>query len=347
MQPYLTYRGVEVINAARTVAYLRQFVPMNVTVPSSFAACSALSGTFGSPYGDPAPWYDASRPESANFYGVVLDTLDSPSPLMRNTKALANGGQSVGQQVVKGRTLQASGAMYAASEQAMDYGQRWLAAALRGNCEDQCGLNTVCLLPACPDAGLPSRWRRLYRSGLIDGPTVAPITDQNACVVRTIAFQMASEEGYLFAEPVTIMNQALPANATECGTLSTTQWIGDSTTRLTVVAGGPLYVQNLSVSLAPLRSNETCPSPTPPILSFTVSRIPPGHRLVIDGAQRTVQVIENSSESIAGGLDAIGTGGKPLGWMDIGPCARACVCVTATQVNSNTTVKLEQIDREI
>lgn len=346
-QPYVVYRNIEVANAARTLAYLKQFAPINVTVPYGTTSCPAISGTFGSPYSDPAPWYDASRPESANFYGVILDTLDSPPVLMRNAKALANGGQSLGQQVIKGRTVQASGAMYAASEQAMDYGQRWLAEALRGSCDDFCGLSTLCVLPACPDTGLPTRWRRLYNAGLIDGPTVASVAGTNGCVLRTVAFQMGAEGGYLFAEPVTILSQPLVANVTLCGTLSTTQWLGDSTARLTIVAGGPLFVQNLSVSLAPLRSNESCPSPTPPVLTYTVSQIPPGHRLVIDGAKRSVQVIENSSDSVVGGMDVVGTGGKPLGWMDIGACARACVCVKATQVNATTTVKLEQLDREL
>jgi hypothetical protein len=347
MQGYLVLDNVEITNSARTLAYLSQFMPVQVMTPTSCVPCSALAGTFGSPYSDPAPWYDASRPESAFFYGVLLDSLESASPLTRSTKQLASGGQSIGQTTVKGRIVQASGAMYAASEQAMDYGVRWLGAALKGQCEDVCGLSTLCLLPACPDPGLPTRWRRLYDAGLIDGPVVAPIAGMNGCILRSVSWQIAASKGYLFAEPVTVLNQALVANVNACGIISTTQWLGDSTTRLTVTAGGPSFVQNLSVSLAPLRSNESCPSPTPPVLSFTVSQIPPGTKLSIDGARRRVEVVELASGLVVGGLNVIGTGGTPMGWMDIGPCARACVCAKATTVNSNTTVKLEQIDREI
>lgn len=347
MQPFLVWDGVEIANAARTLSYLDQFMPLQVDTPTSCVPCSALAGTFGSPYSDPAPWYDASRPESAEFYGVLLDSLESASPLTRSTKQLAGGGQSIGQIIVKGRTVQASGAMYAATEQAMDYGVRWLGAALKGQCEDFCGLSTLCLLPACPDTGLPTRWRRLYDAGLIDGPVVAPIAGMNSCILRSVSFQIAAQKGYLYAEPVTVLNQALVANVAACGVISTTQWLGDSTTRLSVTAGGPLFVQNLSVSMAPLRSNESCPSPSSPVLSFTVGQIPPGTKLLIDGARRRVEVVELASGLVVGGMNVIGTGGAPLGWMDIGPCARACICVKATVVNPSTTVKVEQIDREI
>jgi hypothetical protein len=236
MQPYIVLDNVEIANAARTLSYLGQFMPVQVQTSGLCTPCSALAGTFGSPYSDPAPWYDASRPESAEFYGVLLDSLESASPLARSTKQLASGGQSIGQILVRGRTVQASGAMYAATEQAMDYGVRWLGEALKGSCEDICGLSTLCLLPACPDTGLPTRWRRLYDAGLIDGPVVAPIAGMNSCILRTVSFQLAASQGYLYAEPVVVLNQHLTANVTACGIVSTPAVRSISTASMSALA---------------------------------------------------------------------------------------------------------------
>lgn len=345
---YLVVNNTEVANSARTLAYLRSFLPMQVQARSDpNCSCAVLGSTWGSPYSDPAPWYDSSRPESANFYGVLLDSIVIPPILTRPTKLRANGGQSLGLLVPKGRTVQCSGAMYGASEMSLEWGTRWLAKALSGDCEDPCGLSEACLLPACPDVGQPARWRHLYGAGLIDGPTVATVAGSNGCIFRTVAFQIGAEAPYLFADPVTLLNQPLLANTNTCGLASTTQWIGDSTTRITLTTGGPNWVTNLQVSAAPLRANETCPSPSSAEISFTIAQLPPGANLVIDGTTRTVQVTENSSGLQIGGLDVISTGGVPLPWIDIGPCARACICVRASTVNASTKILIESIDREI
>ncbi|MFN2592956.1 MAG: hypothetical protein ABR532_09020 [Candidatus Dormibacteria bacterium] len=339
--------NIEVANGARTLAYLRQFLPIQVQSRSdSNCSCSAISGTFGSPYSDPASWYDSSHPESQFFYGLLLDSLVAPPVQTRAAKQRANGGQSLGQMVPKGQTLQASGAMYGASEMALEYGTRWLNAVLRPTRNSYCGLASACVLPACPDTGLSPRWRHLHRAGLLDGPTVAGISGIGDCLVRTVAFQIGSQSPYLFADPVTLASQHLAANTTVCGTASTTQWIGDATTRITITTGGPNWVTGLQVSGSPLRSNESCPSPSSPEVSFTVASLPPGTTLVIDGQTRTVEV-RDAAGLVVGGLDMISTGGVPLSWIDIGQCARACVCVRATAVNTGTTVLIEQIDREL
>lgn len=345
---YLVLDNVEVANSARTMAYLRSFMPMQVQARSDpNCSCPAITSAFGSPYSDPAPWYDASRPESANFYGLLLDSIVIPPILTRPAKPRANGGQSLGLLVPKGRTMQCSGAMYGASEMSLEWGTRWLAKVLSGDCEDPCGLSEACLLPACPDVGQPARWRHLFGAGLIDGPTVATVAGSNGCIFRTVAFQLGAEAPYLFADPVTLLNQPLLANTNTCGLASTTQWIGDSTTRITLTSGGPGYVTGLQVSAAPLRSNETCPSPSSAEISFTIAQVPPGAKLVIDGTTRTVQVLEVNSGLQIGGLDVISTGGVPMSWIDIGPCARACICIRAATVNSNTKILIEQIDREL
>lgn len=348
MVPYLVFGGREIANSARTLAYLRSFMPMQVQARSDpNCSCPAITGTYGSPYSDSAAWYDASRPESGLFYGLLLDSLVIPPAMSRPAKARASGGQSLGRLVVRGRTIQASGAMYGASEMALEYGTRWLAAALKGDCDDPCGLSSACLLPACPDTGQPARWRHLYGAGLIDGPTVSTISGSNGCIFRTVAFQIGAETGYLFADPVTLVNQNLPASTTICGKASTTQWIGDATTRITITTGGPRYVQGVSISASPLRSNETCPSSSAPVVSFTIAQIPPGTTLVIDGTTRTVEVREVASGLLVGGLDVVATGGVPMDWIDIGQCANACICVSATTVNANSKILIEKIDREI
>lgn len=348
MVPYLVLNNLEIANAARTYAYLKRFLPTKVWVaPDACTTCWAINGTYGSPASDGAPWYDAARASSAFFYGLVLDSIVIPPALSRSAKALANGGQTLGRLITKGRIVQASGAMFGANESALEYGGHWLAKALAGDCGDPCGLSDLCLLPACPELNATIRWRHLPQSGLIDGPTIAVPDGIDGTLMRTVAFQIGSQGGYLFADPTTLLSRGLPAATMVCGTASTTQWLGDATVRITVVAGGPSFVTGLSISASPLRSNESCPSPSPPEVSFTVPSIPPGSKLVIDGSTRTVQVIEVASGNIIGGLDVLNTGGNPLDWVDIGQCARACVCIRATTVNAGTTVLIEQLDRDL
>lgn len=348
MVPYLAYGNMEIANAARTYAYLKRFLPTKVWVAGdSCTTCPALGGPFSSPASDNASWYDSSRQSSGFFYGLVLDSIVLPPVLSRSAKPLANGGQSLGRMTVKGRTVQVSGAMFGATESALEYGAHWLAKALAGDCADPCGLSDLCLLPACPEANQTVRWRHLPLSGLIDGPTISIVDGIDGTLMRTVAFQLGSQAGYLFADPTTLLSRGLPAATTVCGIASTTQWIGDATTRITVVAGGPSFVTGLSISAAPLRSNESCPSPSAPVVSFTVPQLAPGSQLVIDGAKRSALVTEVSSGDIIGGLDVINTGGIPLDWIDVGQCARVCICLRATTVNPGTTVLVEQLDRDL
>jgi hypothetical protein len=343
MQPYLVFQNREIASGPRTLAYLRNAGVGNVDVSGQ---CSAISGSFYSPSSDPAPWYTSSRTDSAAFLGLYLDKIEIAPRYSRSTKQFARGGQSLGRLIVKGASIVASGAMYGRSEAGMEYGSAWLARALAGNCADPCELGTLCLLPACPDSG-PALWRRMFGCGLVDGPLISPVSGANGCIVRSVSFTLGSESGYLFADPVTLLSQGLPVATTVCGIASTTQWIGDSTIRITIGTGGPGWVKGVSISAAPLRSNETCPSPSAPEVSFTVAQIPPGTNLVIDGSRRSVEVRENASGRLVGGMDVIATGGTPLEWIDIGPCARACICVRAAAVNAGTTVKIESIDREL
>jgi len=343
MQSYLVLNNTEIASGPRTLAYLQGAGVGNVNLNG---LCPDINtGPFVSPVSDPAPWYTSDRVDSGSFLGLYLDKIEVAPRYSRPSKQNAQGGQSLGRLVVKGASIAASGAMYASSEAGMAYGGTWLARALAGDCEDPCDLGTLCLLPACPDSG-PALWRRMYGCGLVDGPLVSQISNMNGCWVRTVSFTLGAESGYLFADPVTLYSGSLPAGVARCGVASTEQWIGDATTRITITAGGPNYVTGIAISAAPARPVDTCPSPFAPTTTIQISAIPPGTVLTIDGTTRSIEVREVSSGNIVGGLDAL-AGSAPLDWIDLGECARACICVEAVAVNPSTTLLIESINREV
>jgi hypothetical protein len=342
MQPWLMYDNVEVANGNRTLAYIRNAgIGSLAASPAEACDCSALGSGFVSPAADPAPWYVAGQPASAAFLGCYFDNLELAPSFQRSAAQLATGGQILGRLTSKGAALQVSGALYAANEAGMAYGQAWLARVL--GCAPQCGLATTCLLPSCPDLG--GGYRRLVRSGVTDGPTFASIQDIPRSLARTVTFQIGSNSGYWFSDPVTLLDEALPAGSAVCALATTEEWIGDATTRITIVAGGSADVTGVAISAAHANTGDPCPSPFTPYVSLAIPTIPTGSKLVIDGMTRTIQVLQESTGIVQGGLGVLG-GSQPLRWIDLATCDRQCICVEAAAVNSNTTITIEQIDRE-
>lgn len=84
-----------------------------------------------------------------------------------------------------------------------------------------------------------------------------------------------------------------------------------------------------------------------PCAEFTIDDLAPGHELIIDGSERTVEVREQLSGRVVGGLDVITPAEGLFQFIDIGACAEVCICLTANgETNANTKVSIEQWNRE-
>lgn len=347
---WLRYNNEEISNINRTTAYIRNGLANDprVWVNQDNCDCAAIDeGPYVTPLDDAAPWYVAGRPESGDFLGLILEEIEVSGPWARTVTARGLGGNSLGTQVLRGRTLGFRGSLFAATPQAMDYGKRWLSEVLRSGC-DGCGIGDLCFLPACPEgvADFDPFFRTIKRAGLIDGPTEVQLP--SPCdLISGVAFQMASEIGYYYADPEVCMEDQV-VTAEHCCLVTTDEWIGDATVKIRIQAGGPNRVENLHITMTPTRDS-TCPAPEgiTPCMDVLAS-FPAGSELVIDGTERIVEVRQQSSGRVIGGYDALTFDGV-FGWPDMGSCTSACVCVDATDatVNANTTVvSIEKFDRE-
>lgn len=155
--------GQEIVNDARTMAYLEAgYGPTSLRV-SGGCACPRIreliecnSDPYASPSSDPAPWYDASVPESADFAGFLTTDFEGlGSTYTRTSTDKITGGAVLGRLRPQPRTLTWKGLLFGRSDSAVQFGLRWLTANLRGtNCA--CGGEDLDILVSCPETVVPA-----------------------------------------------------------------------------------------------------------------------------------------------------------------------------------------------
>lgn len=110
--------------------------------------------SYYTPKTDPAPWYDASIPESEDFLGLYFQQITGlDSNLQRKPEPTLSGwgGATLNPLRSPGRTLGFQALMFGANEMGLEYGMRWLTEALRNTC-DQCGGCSAVIRTCCPTA---------------------------------------------------------------------------------------------------------------------------------------------------------------------------------------------------
>lgn len=169
--------GNEVINAARTLAYIRNFgLPITISedcwcpeLNDLLGDCPAPTGsTFGTPgymypssnptldssvKSDPAPWYDSSIPESGDFLGFLPTDFEGlGSTYQRNTFQTINGGSILGKLRAGERTLLWKGWLFGRTCCAVEYGMQWLTSILSNasGC-DGCEGAELDIMLCCPE----------------------------------------------------------------------------------------------------------------------------------------------------------------------------------------------------
>lgn len=192
------FAGTETANQARVLAYLDGGGRSVVTPGCVCISPGAIGDTpYLSPAVDPAPWYDPDEPESGQFAGVWIESIEglSDSPYERSVTQRLGPGSVVSQGRRASKTLTFTAWLFAADCCAAEYGLRWLTAALFASCT-QCAGDDLCFLSCCPqqtapDApgavegpdgrwwDTPSRIRTLTSASLLSGPTV--VTRAGGC----------------------------------------------------------------------------------------------------------------------------------------------------------------------
>lgn len=166
MDSYMSLCGNEIINKARTHAYIR-----NGIFPNGFnfkcPGCDGLdqilpcigdeppAGGYQLPELDTAPWYDDLVPESRNFAGLYVLSVTMTGPYGRTVTDNIGEGSTLGRLRKKGRNIVVTGWLVGKTCCATQYGLEWLTAALGGDdCGGgDCGGCDLNFLTCCPTIG--------------------------------------------------------------------------------------------------------------------------------------------------------------------------------------------------
>ena len=157
---YLCLDGTEILNAARTRAYMAELVP-GLSMPRDWW-CENCDETlhlslgdkpYATPLADTAPWVDSDNPDTWSFAGLFpleVTGLSDDTRTATVTEIVGNGGFVAGQRKAT-REIRVSALAMGADEAAVEAGLSWLRQALDGNCEPGCGANGMLqFLSACP-----------------------------------------------------------------------------------------------------------------------------------------------------------------------------------------------------
>lgn len=298
---------------------------------------TADTGPYVDPATDAAPWYDAARPESADFLGMIVDVSLLPV-VKRSVTQRVGGGGSVGSASFSPRLVQVQGVMYAASSAAMAYGERWLARVLTGS--SGCGDDVLTVLPACaPDEveDDDGYLRQLVGVGIVDGPLHSPVDVGVAeCTAQLVSFQLVSGDPYLRSTTAVRAATPLSAVAAECVTITAPALAADAALLLTIRSG---VSEMTGVVVSAEIDGETT--------SFEIVDMPALSTLVIDAGRRFVTLTDSSGAAI-GGLDVVDFDGI-FPWMVAAPGQSMEVCIDATAGTfaGSATAQIDEVDREL
>ncbi|MFI7467402.1 hypothetical protein [Nonomuraea sp. NPDC049646] len=236
---YLRVGETEIANTARLAAYLDSVGSPLTSVDAAGCGCPTLTAEllgdlpYTSPQEDRAPWWDPDVPESAEFAGVMILSVAGVNrhPVTRAVTGAVAGGAALGPARVQPLTMVFTALLLGSSCCGVEYGARWLAAALEGCTGQACGGDCVTLYNCCPAEDLDpevfaERHRRtLRRVALTDGPTeIARAGDGcaagGACEaagadIVTVEWTLVAATPWQWTDPVPILQAPLPADTGE------------------------------------------------------------------------------------------------------------------------------------
>jgi hypothetical protein len=207
--PFIDLNGVELANGYRTLEYLRRGLGgPKWEVPVAYP-CSVLAreiggvGPFISPSADPAPWYDATVPESSEFLGLVskldFQTIDVKRSISQRFGGI--GGGVIGVEQFAARGVKVEAMLIASSCAGLEYGRHWVYSRLGADCAG-CSLGTLRVRESCPpaDGSNDARGERIiYDAALVEGITRTDNGGANCCDYDGIDFSLAGQSPYLYS----------------------------------------------------------------------------------------------------------------------------------------------------
>lgn len=316
------------------------------------------------------PWTDSSRPESAEFFGFYMDTidgLDGQATRSVDQRVGGLGGAALGALVQGGRVLKVHGWLIAGSCRGQDYGREWLTDLLSQTCSP-CPVATLTVRTAqpSPDDGTNDNegLYQMYGAGLTDGPTITSPTPE--CVLAEVTFTITVGNGYKYKPRTSIYGPVTLAsvNGQALVTLPPPSGIGTNGAIIVLKAGSsdltgvfpaellatyPAINQYPSACLYPNNGgapvtlpNTSCPA------GFNIPIIPAGYTLTIDGARHTITLTDPNGVQSDGTYLLSQSTASAISWPEADACDTAGygVAIGATGYASDATVQVYAKQRE-
>lgn len=243
LNDYASVSGNELWNTARLNAYIAN-VGSPFTTGGPVCSCETITprllgedfDAYTTPEADPAPWYDADTPESAEFLGFlplsVTGTNDNPRA--RGVTNSVGGGGVFGPSRALPRTITVTGLLLGTTCCGVDYGMQYLTEVLEGCTGDACDGDCFEMYNCCPEPGttpeqFAARNRRTFRrTALVSGPTEIKRDGNGDCArsqcaaggdVVTVEFVLVAGTPWAWTDPVPLLDVALPQpDLTDCVT---------------------------------------------------------------------------------------------------------------------------------
>jgi hypothetical protein len=220
---YMQYGDRELFNNNRLDAYANSLVrTLNVRACDT---CDSLDTDYDSPITDPAPWYSASDPLSADFVGILpLDVEGLEGDVRQAETAQRHGDGGYISRVRRPiREVRVTALLIANSSPGLEYGMDWLRgtlnAGLRGpvfgaeaafSAPDFIDINSQCnddkrdlmFYEACPQgtATEDKMYRVLRGAACVDGPTPIQKIERSSGYMYRVEFTMASGDPFVYSK---------------------------------------------------------------------------------------------------------------------------------------------------
>lgn len=177
---YLTFNGVEILNASRAAAYVRSGLP-KVEIKCDDKLAPALGhAPYLTPARDKAPWYQGARSATGRFYGLFPGKIEGTEDSTRDVDVTEKTGSGAVISAPRhtSRDIRVVATAFAADEEAMMEGLAWLRDVLTGEgcSEADAGcmgrtLRMFAFKPATKIAAYNAQ-REFYTVEVIEGPKV-------------------------------------------------------------------------------------------------------------------------------------------------------------------------------
>lgn len=197
---YLSINGVEILNAARSAAYIKALAPLLQVKCDPATLAEALGHSeYTTPADDGAPWFRGQRLAAGGFLGLMPGKVQGAEDSTRKVPATELAGDGAIHTMARhtSRDIRFVATAIALNEEAMNEGLAWLKDVMAGEgCGEDVGLGCVgrdiTMYAALPPSLVEARTliRNFYRVEVSEAPRVTARLKSKSVLMWTVEFTL-------------------------------------------------------------------------------------------------------------------------------------------------------------